>query len=144
MTFDTVGQANPEANAPLPGSVAGKPSRPITPLLTPPDPALVSSQRSPSRDDALGHAGGLISSGSVKLLLTMREAAKALALSERTLWQLAKDGEIPRVEHGRLVRFDVADLRRWIEQNKRKKKNDPPRQRHNVESTTAEAEGERE
>jgi excisionase family DNA binding protein len=144
MTSNTAEQANPQANAP--DSVAANPSRPNHPLLTPPEPAqaLASSQRSLSGDAALGHAGALITSGPVRLLLTPREAAKALSISERSLWQLGKDGEIPRVEHGRLVRFDVTDLRRWIEQNKRKSKNHANRQRNNVESATAEKEGEQE
>ena len=50
-----------------------------------------------------------------RLLLRPAEAAKALGVSPRTLWSLA----IPRVQIGkRGVRYDVADLRAWIEKNK--------------------------
>ena len=57
------------------------------------------------------------------LLVRARDAAKALALSERTLWTLAQRGEIPRVLAGRAVLYDPADLRAWIE--KKKTKNTP-------------------
>jgi excisionase family DNA binding protein len=52
------------------------------------------------------------------LLLTTRQAAKALSISERTLWQLAKDGKIPTVRIGRSVRFDPRDLQDWISAHK--------------------------
>lgn len=52
------------------------------------------------------------------LLMRAPEAAKALALSERTLWTLAQRGEIPRVLAGRAVLYDPADLRTWIERKK--------------------------
>jgi excisionase family DNA binding protein len=52
------------------------------------------------------------------LLLTVRQAAKVLSISERTLWSLTARGEIPAVRFGRSVRYDPADLRRWIESAK--------------------------
>ena len=51
-------------------------------------------------------------------LLKPKEAAAVLAISERTLWTLTDDGVIPSVRIGRSVRYDVADLRRWIGQQK--------------------------
>jgi excisionase family DNA binding protein len=48
------------------------------------------------------------------MLLTARQAARALSISERTLWSLTKSGQIPAVRIGRAVRYDPADLRRWI------------------------------
>ena len=49
------------------------------------------------------------------VLVTAREAAKMLAVSERTLWTLADSGALPRVPIGpRGYRYDVADLRAWI------------------------------
>ena len=56
---------------------------------------------------------------SIPPLLTPKEAAAALAVSERTLWQLKTDGEIPHVSIGRSVRYDPADLREWIERQKK-------------------------
>lgn len=52
------------------------------------------------------------------LLMTSREAATALAVSERTLWTLTNRGEIPAVRIGRSVRYDPHDLTRWISQLK--------------------------
>lgn len=48
------------------------------------------------------------------LLLTERDAAKALAVSPRKLWDLRMSGEIPCVRVGRSVRYDPADLQAWI------------------------------
>jgi excisionase family DNA binding protein len=48
------------------------------------------------------------------MLLTARQAARVLSISERTLWSLTKDGQIPAVRIGRAVRYDPEDLRRWI------------------------------
>lgn len=53
------------------------------------------------------------------LLLTARQAAKVLSISERTLWGLTKSGDIPAVRFGgRNVRYDPADLRAWIDSAK--------------------------
>jgi excisionase family DNA binding protein len=50
-----------------------------------------------------------------RLLLTPAEAAKALAISARTLWARTKAGEIPAVRIGRSVRYDPRDLAAWVE-----------------------------
>jgi excisionase family DNA binding protein len=55
----------------------------------------------------------------VKLLLTPRQAAAALQLSERTLWELARRGEIKRLKINSCVRYDVKDLEAFIEGKKR-------------------------
>ena len=47
-------------------------------------------------------------------LLTSREAANALAISERTLFSLRKAGEIVAVQIGKSVRFSETELRRFI------------------------------
>ena len=53
-------------------------------------------------------------------LLSAREAAKALSLSERTLWQrTSPHGPIPAVRIGRLVRYVPSDLDEWIRKNSR-------------------------
>lgn len=53
------------------------------------------------------------------LLLTSREAAKAMNISERTLWTLTQAGEIPRVPFGsRGYRYDPEDLKAWIARRK--------------------------
>lgn len=53
-----------------------------------------------------------------QLLLSARDAAQALSLSPRKLWSLTAGGEIPCVRIGRAVRYDLADLREWIDSKK--------------------------
>jgi excisionase family DNA binding protein len=48
------------------------------------------------------------------LLLTAAEAAKLLAISERTLWSLSAAGEVPRVKIRKAVRYRIADLQAYI------------------------------
>ena len=56
----------------------------------------------------------------LSLALRPREAAKALSISPRLLWQLSKDGLIPcaRVGTGKrkTVLYSVADLQAWLSQ----------------------------
>jgi len=58
-----------------------------------------------------------------KLLLTPREAAKSLSICERTLYGLSKSGELRLVRIGRSVRYDVNDLRAWIDRTKKTSEN---------------------
>jgi excisionase family DNA binding protein len=51
-------------------------------------------------------------------LLKPPEAAKYLAISERKLWSLKQSREIAHVRSGRLVRYALHDLDRWIEEHK--------------------------
>lgn len=55
---------------------------------------------------------------SAPLALRPREAAKALGISTRHLWQLTKDGLIPCVRVGngkrRTVLYPLADLQAWL------------------------------
>ena len=53
-----------------------------------------------------------------QLLLTPRQAAQALQISERTLWSMKASGEIPHVLLGRSVRYPVTDLQQWIDERK--------------------------
>jgi excisionase family DNA binding protein len=59
-----------------------------------------------------------MTSAQTVLLLTAQEAAKALAVSPRTLWSLTKNGAIPCVRIGRSVRYMLADLQAWAESQK--------------------------
>jgi len=54
----------------------------------------------------------------VKPLLTYREAGEILGVTERTIFRLVRDGEIPNVKFGRSVRIDPDDLRVFIKKNK--------------------------
>ncbi len=49
------------------------------------------------------------------LLLTPREAAKALAICEKTLWTLTHRGDLRCLRIGRAVRYRIEDLRTWID-----------------------------
>jgi len=53
-------------------------------------------------------------------LLTAKETAKILNISARTLWTLTNNGTIPHIRVGRSIRYDRADLLRWIQKQKRK------------------------
>jgi len=48
------------------------------------------------------------------LLVDAREAARLLSVSPRTLWAMTHQGDLPCVRIGRLVRYDVAGLTRWV------------------------------
>jgi excisionase family DNA binding protein len=54
----------------------------------------------------------------LRLLLKPNEAAAALALSPRKLWAMTASHQIPCVRIGKSVRYDLADLRAWIDEQK--------------------------
>ena len=52
-------------------------------------------------------------------LLTYKEAGKLLGVTDRTIWTLVNDGQLPAVRFGRSnVRIDPADLRAFIASSK--------------------------
>ena len=61
---------------------------------------------------------GMNVDGVCNLLLTPRETAEVLRISERTLWGLTASGQIPSLRIGRSVRYDINDLRDWIDERK--------------------------
>ena len=54
----------------------------------------------------------------VKPLLTYREAGKLLGVTERTIFKLVRDGDLPNVKFGGSVRIDPDDLRGFIDKAK--------------------------
>ncbi len=51
----------------------------------------------------------------LELLISSRQAAKLLKISERTLWRMQNDKEIPApIRIGRAVRWDVQALKAWV------------------------------
>lgn len=50
-------------------------------------------------------------------LLTPRQAAKELGISQRKLWQLSNEGQLPVVRIGRSVRYRQSDLWEFIERH---------------------------
>jgi len=67
-----------------------------------------------------------------RLALRMRELAKALNLSVRTIWSLTKAGVIPHVRLGSSVLYPVDSIRQWLQEQAKA----------NVESAQAQASGE--
>jgi len=55
-----------------------------------------------------------------RLLVSPREAAKALAVCEKTLWNLTKRGEIPCLRIGRSVRYSLPALEAWVKDHSEK------------------------
>ena len=54
-------------------------------------------------------------SDNAKLLVDERTAAQMLSISQRTLWQLEHDGQIPCIRIGKgTKRYSVDALRAWI------------------------------
>ncbi len=54
-----------------------------------------------------------------KLLLSARDAARALSICQKTLWSNTYPrGSIPSVKIGARVLYDPDDLRRWINAQK--------------------------
>lgn len=56
-----------------------------------------------------------------QLLMTPREAASALRISPRKLWEITDQGELPFVRIGRCVRYYIPDLETWIAEQRRRK-----------------------
>jgi excisionase family DNA binding protein len=54
--------------------------------------------------------------GGDRLLVSAREAAHMLGISQRMLYAMRKTGQLPCVRIGTRVLFSVAALRQWIEQ----------------------------
>ena len=50
------------------------------------------------------------------LALRPREAAKALGVSERTLWTWTQQGTIPHVRRGKTILYPTAVLARWLDE----------------------------
>lgn len=54
----------------------------------------------------------------IRILLDLKETARALKLSDRTVWTLANTGQLKSIRIGRSRRFDLADVRDFIERKK--------------------------
>jgi excisionase family DNA binding protein len=55
-----------------------------------------------------------MSESRIESLLTPRDAAKRLCISQRKLWGLTKSGEVVAARIGRSVRYSPADLDEFI------------------------------
>jgi len=52
------------------------------------------------------------------LLLNRREAAKALAISERKLWDLTARGDLPQIRIDKCVRYELTAIQSFIERQR--------------------------
>ena len=48
------------------------------------------------------------------LALRAKEAAKAIGIGERLLWEMTNRGEIPHLKVGRCVLYPVRELQDWM------------------------------
>lgn len=74
--------------------------------------------RSPLRGPFQGGMNDNPTEGGQFFLLSVFEAAKALRISQRKLWQLTHDEHLPCVRIGRRVLYDPQDLLSWIDGRK--------------------------
>ncbi|QVL31729.1 helix-turn-helix domain-containing protein [Telmatocola sphagniphila] len=54
------------------------------------------------------------------MLVDAREAARLLGIGARKLWEITNTRELPAVRIGRAIRYDMADIRAFIERAKDK------------------------
>lgn len=54
----------------------------------------------------------------VERLMTYQQVADVLGVTDRTVWELVRKGELRNVRVGRSVRVDPVDLRQFIEDSK--------------------------
>lgn len=63
------------------------------------------------------------------LAMRAREAARAMGVSERTLWEWTQAGDVPHVRRGKVLLYPVDELRRWLSEQAAKQErgasNDP-------------------
>lgn len=52
-------------------------------------------------------------------LLTVKEVAGLIGVSERTVWKLTHEGRLQSIRIGRAVRYRLADVNQMIETNRR-------------------------
>jgi len=62
-----------------------------------------------------GHGHGRDTQRVPPILLSLKDAARALAVSDRSLWEWTKAGKVPHIRLGRRVLYSPDDLRRWVE-----------------------------
>ena len=55
-------------------------------------------------------------------LVNTLEAARRLGISPRTLWSLRQTGQIPGIQIGKSVRYEIADLKAFSDRKKDKKR----------------------
>jgi excisionase family DNA binding protein len=64
---------------------------------------------------SLSHSSVDVHPGIDRLAYSMREAAQAIGICERSVWQAIKDGRLRASRIGRSVRISAAELERFLE-----------------------------
>lgn len=59
-----------------------------------------------------------------KRLINIAELSQMIGVSVNTLYSWVSQKKIPYVKMGRLTKFDLNDIDKWIEESKRHKKDD--------------------
>ncbi len=62
----------------------------------------------------------MLNSGSESEILTLKQVAKYLKVTDRTIYRLATDKKIPAFKVGGMWRFSHADIDNWIKQQSSK------------------------
>jgi len=57
-------------------------------------------------------------SGQERLAYSMREAAEAIGICERSVWQVIKDGRLKAIKIGRSVRITREELLRFLREQR--------------------------
>ncbi len=60
----------------------------------------------------------MVASAQIEALLTPKETAELLGVSQMTVYNLNRRGALPRVLIGRAVRYEPADLRAYLDRSK--------------------------
>ena len=92
------------------------PPEPILPIRPAPDHAPTDPVEEPPAPEAAGHEARAAAAEALEALLTPREAAKLLKVSDSWLWQntAPRGAGVPCLKLGRAVRYAPADLREFL------------------------------
>jgi hypothetical protein len=52
------------------------------------------------------------------ILISARQAARALAMCEKRIVTMTKAGDLPCIRNGRRILYDPDDLKAWVQRNK--------------------------
>jgi excisionase family DNA binding protein len=51
-------------------------------------------------------------------LLSVRDVAKMMDISTRTVYELVSKNQLPSIRIGSIIRFDVRDIQRWMDHHR--------------------------
>jgi len=75
----------------------------------------ISTQPKAGAAPSNGHTTGIDDAAAVPVLAwRLRDAAKALGVSDRTLWTWTDEGKVPHVRIGGTILYPVDSLREWL------------------------------